>query len=167
MKNILKRLTKGLALIAAVGLLASLAPVQSFARSANEKDINNREVILPQYAGARVCRVDNTTTSKQCASGSGLLYAICGYGTTSVAGKGSMAFDTVTAADIANFGSLLAISPIVYATANTAASGNDMRTAQCWIPPVPARYESGLAAKQDDAGHDTLLLFRPDSGVNP
>lgn len=163
-KNIQK--LKALLAVSVVALLMSAAAAPAFAARA-PRDPGTLQALDIAHIGAKACRVDNSTTSKQCASGSGMLYALCSYGTTAVAGKGSVAFDTVTAADIAGFASLLAISPIVYGTNVAGLTGNDAVMPKCWAPPVPVRFEGGLVVKQDDTGHDTLALYRLDSGVNP
>lgn len=167
MKNYIKTISKvSLALTVAVALVASAAG-DVFAQAHNPRDPVTKQAVLPQYMGAKVCRVDNSTTSKQCATGAGVLYGVCAYGTAAVVGKGSVAFDTITAANIADFGSLLAISPIVYGTANTASTDASAWLPKCWFPQMPVRFEGGLTMKQDDAGHDTLGYYRLDSGVNP
>lgn len=166
----MKKLNQAYKMFAVLGvfvLLASMIPSFVSAAARSPRDPDGRGVVNLEYVGGKACRADNTTTSKSCATSSGLLYALCAYGTGAVAGKGSQAFDTATAADITGFASLLAISPIVYGTAATATTGNEAAMPKCWIPPVPVRFEGGLAIKQDDAGHDSIAIYRLDSGVNP
>lgn len=168
MNKLNQAMKKFSAVLGVAVLLASMAPSAAHAVARNVKDSSSREVILPAYVGAKVCRADNTTTATSCATSSGVLYALCAYGTVAVAGKGSMAFDTANATHTSGFQAVSqAISPIVYGTNAAALTGNDAVMPKCWAPPIPVRFENGLGIKQDDAGHDTIAIYRLDDGVNP
>lgn len=169
MTKLTQALEKSLAFLVVAVLLAGIAPIAALAgQSAMPRDPYSNLPMDVRFIGAKACRVDNTTTATACATTSGVLYAICAYGTAAVAGKGTMAFDTANATHTSGFQALnQAISPIVYATNAASLTGNDAVMPKCWIPPVPVRFETGLGMKQDDAGHDSLGLYRLDSGTNP
>lgn len=173
MTKIKESLKKSFAVLGVAVLLASMAPsfVHASGKALMPRDAISGQPTLPLYAGASACRLDSNLTgggTVQCAANTtGVLYALCAYGTVAVAGKGAMAFDSAVITATANFGAQSqAISPIVYGTAS-ASTDVSISLPHCWIPPIPIRFETGLGLKTDDAGTDVLAIYRLDSGVNP
>lgn len=151
-------------------LLASVSPIKAFAARA-PKDPDGRGTIDIQYIGAKACRIVGTTTAAVCsnAGSTGLLYALCSFGTATTAGSGAMAFDTAGITGASSFDTALsyvqsyAISPVVFGTGSMTA--NSWQT--CFQPPVPVRYEAGLVLKLNSTSVGAVALVRPDTGINP
>lgn len=120
----------------------------------------------PSMIGCNICSVDASTTGKQCATGSGLLYWLSVSGDGSVAGKGVRAFDCANGTHLSGLTASGAIGPKVYACATATYSQGNLSP---WEPgkSAPARFETGLAMKTDDAGVYAQACWRYDSGVNP
>ncbi len=170
MKNLIKKCSALLAVGAVVLTMAmpsSLLAAQ--ATKPREAKGNQSAFENPSMIGCNICRVEGSTTSKQCATGSGLLYWLAVSGEGPVLGKGAKAFDCAVAASItAITTTAYAIGPKVIAC-GTASQGN-VGNLSPWEPGkggAPARYEAGLTIKTDDTSVDAIACYRSDSGVNP
>lgn len=175
----IQSLKKSFAVLGAVALLASaMSPVFATVPAKSPKNGGDQGGTIDiQYLGARVCRVAGTTTASLCsnAGAHGMLYALCAFGTSAVAGKGAMAFDSGIASGFTTFDPLdsfvqtYVISPLVVGTSFVQTSANTLahEGVVCWKPPVPARYESGFVMRLNDASLIGIALVRPDTGANP
>ncbi len=170
MKNMIEKFKK-VAVLSIVSLLVGASMAHAEGKIA--KDDNSQLHKDLSFVGARYCRVEASATAVQCASGPGMLYAVCAFGTGSVPGPAAssavMAFDTAVAATITSFQVTgRAMSPTVYGTSTIAGNVLNNERNQCWTPPVPLRFGSGFVLKANAADVNGIGLYRLDSGVfNP
>lgn len=161
---------KMLTVLGVAMLLASVVPSSAFAIGNIPKDNGALRHSDLSFVGAHYCRVEASTTAVLCASGSGMLYAVCAFGTGSVPGpaasSGAMAFDTAVAATITSFQiTSRGISPLVYGTSTIAGNTLNNERNLCWQPPVPLRFGSGFVLKTNSVDVNALGLYRLDTGA--
>lgn len=171
MKNFIKTIrSSSLVVLAAVALVASAAGVAS-AQANVPRDPSSKQAIPLEHIGAKVCRVSQSANQVFCAAGAGRVYEVCAFGTNVSAGKGAMAFDTVSSsqwlAGSPTFQTTYSISPIVYGTAPIGSTDSNVGMARCWKPIAPVRFESGLGILADSNSVSILATYRLDTGVNP
>jgi len=153
------------AAVALVVVASLVAP--AFAAKA-PKDPDGRGTIPLEYLGAKACRVNQTTSPKECATASGLLYQVCAFGTAVAQGKGAIAFDSANPTHGSpDLQKTTGISPIVYGTSSNSTDSTALWAVKCWTPPVPVRFENGLGLVTDSTSVSVLAIYRLDSGVNP
>lgn len=136
----------------------------------------------PSFIGIKVGMVERTADPVEIDSNDqGLLYAICrqsestddyalawDYFTSLTPLNAYIGLDMSVAEEAANFSSI--ISPYAYGNAvDSTATDYIKRNAMegCWIPPWPARYESGLIGMNNSAEGYSLFYYRSDDGSNP
>lgn len=167
MKNLIKKFGALLGVGAVVMTMAFPSSVLAgSATKPREAKGNQSSFENPSMIGCNVCSVDASTTGKQCATGSGLLYWLSASG-DNVSGKGVRAFDCANGTHLSGLTASGAIGPKVYACAGS--SSFPQGNLSPWDPgrSAPARFENGLAIKTDDSGIYAQACWRYDSGVNP
>lgn len=120
----------------------------------------------PSMIGCNVCSQEASTTGKQCATGSGLLYWLSASGDAPLVSKGVRAFDCANGTHLSGLTASGAIGPKVVACAGATSTHGNLSP---WEPgkSAPARFENGLAIKTDDTSILAQACYRKDSGVNP
>ena len=164
MQNMRKIVSGLMAAVLAFAVLAS--PVLAADKVSHPKDPQG---ILMDFSllGAKVGRASSTTTVTLVSAGAGLLFGLCSYGTSAVAGSYSEAFDTGAAGSVDFTYESLAISPIVYSFLATSAAIQGEGNLGCWKPSVPIRFERGLVLKNSAATSSAIAFYRLFSAVNP
>lgn len=119
------------------------------------------------FFGTKPCRITASTTATLCASGEGVLDAICASGGT--LGQYSLGLDSAVAGSrsVTNSDSLV-LSPMVFTHTDTGSSPGGL---SCWAAKEqaggPVRFVNGLVGVQSHAGHTTLLFYHKTDGSNP
>ena len=170
MENIINGIKKSLVIIGVATLLVGVsAPSVQAARA--PRDPETKQALSIDHIGGKVCKVNQSAGQVFCAAGSGMLYELCGFGTAVTAGKGVMAFDTVSSTQwlggSPTFQTTYGMSPIVYGTSATGVDSSSYWAVKCWKPAVPARFENGLGLITDSTSMSAIAVYRLDSGVNP
>lgn len=168
-----------LAILGLVALSASVKADPAFTptttaspRPAKPKDTNGLPHENLSFIGAKIGRNEFNTAPAQISQKSGLLYGVCAFGTIATISDAAMAYDTSDYRNISN-GSLgklgWEISPAVFGTAYVGATNATVTTANnnCWMPPVPVRFESGLVLVNNAVTIRSIVIYRPDEGTNP
>lgn len=171
MNNFTQKLKKSILVVSAVAAFMAAAAGVASAQARNPRDPDSKAPVALEYVGAKVCSSQQTAAAKFCVAGAGRLYELCAYGTTVTAGKGAMAFDTVSAAQWTagspTFQTNYNISPIVYGTAPVGSTDSNVGSVRCWKPAAPVRFENGLGILADNASVSIIATYRLDTGINP
>ena len=167
----MKKFKQSVVMFVAAALFAFSVAGPAFAENRKKKptgDGTDRHSSLDFY-GTKKCIMtpnDGATSGVLCASGEGLLDAICTSGGT--LGHYAMAMDTGIAANVTVHSSSLRLSPAVYTHTDTTSVPNG---GPCWSARNhaggPVRFVNGLVGVHSGASPSTILYYHLSDGSNP